>query len=100
MKSSVSDEVGIELHDELDQSNNNDDTTDRLNSGETQNLIRPTLEEVKQQEQIAAGNGDEQDFAHDLTKHFSLTNAKLVALGLVTFFILYHGYLNIFYGKT
>jgi hypothetical protein len=39
------------------------------------------------------------EFTDDLTKHFSLRNAKYITIFLITFFIFYHGYLNSFYGK-
>jgi hypothetical protein len=74
----------------LDNDNDND-------SIETHNLITQTP--------VIKLNGKktnccEEDFTNDLTKHFSMKNAKYVSIGLITFFIFYHGYLNSFYGKT
>jgi hypothetical protein len=63
---------------------------------ETQNLITQTPV-IKLNGKNA--NCCEDDFTNDLTKHFSMKNAKYVSIVLITFFIFYHGYLNSFYGK-
>jgi hypothetical protein len=60
---------------------------------ETENLITQTPV-VK-----LNGKNSEEDFTNDLTKHFSMKNAKYVSIVVITFFIFYHGYLNSYYGK-
>jgi hypothetical protein len=39
-------------------------------------------------------------YDHDLPRYFHIKNAKFIALSLVIFFVIYHGFLNSFYGRN
>ena len=43
---------------------------------------------------------DIDDWTQDLIKYFDFKYAKYLTILLITLFILYHGYLNIFYGRN